>query len=205
MFTCEQCGADFDQPVRSCELCGGAVQNNGRESHYTQAITHENHTARSNPQPQYYEPEEEPRYLPPARRYLPAKEPQQPYNEYLPPRDSHQPQRGTAESFRALFGLHPTVAALAIIIGGVLAAAELVGLPLSVTPLGWEIEIVSVLVGLVAAIPLALITYLAQTEWGGDTKRSAGIKALMVGFLTAIPGGVLGYKKLSKIIQELSI
>ena len=40
---------------------------------------------------------------------------------------------------------------------------------------------------LMAAGVLGLITYRAQQRWYGDDRESAMIKALIVGFLTAIP------------------
>ena len=114
-------------------------------------------------------------------------------------------ERGTAEKMRRMFGLHPAIAALAIITGGALGTAELVGLvTIPLAGLGLEIESITIPIGLALAILLSLITYLAQEEWGGDSKKSALLKALMVGFLTALPGGVLGYKKLGKIMGELN-
>lgn len=112
---------------------------------------------------------------------------------------------GTAEKMRRLFGLHPAIAALAIITGGVLGTAELIGLlTIPLAGLGLAIESITIPTGLALAIPLGLITYLAQEEWGRDSKKSALLKALMVAFLTALPGGVLGYKKLGRIMDELN-
>jgi hypothetical protein len=186
-------------------ICGGQIHPNGTQEHYSQPQEPQ-YLAPALPRPryqepqQYYDPEpEQRRSLPPAPQYR-----HEPYNEYLPPRDSYQPPPGTAESFRALFGLHPTVAAIAIITGGALATAELLEIPaIYFFGAGIPLEVITMTVGAALAVPLAVITYLAQQEWTGDSKRSAGIKALMVGMLTALPGGVLGYKKLGKIIQDL--
>ena len=48
-------------------------------------------------------------------------------------------------------------------------------------------------VSTVCGIILGIITYLAQKKWYDDDKESAVIKALIVGFLTAIPAGLPGY------------
>jgi hypothetical protein len=48
-------------------------------------------------------------------------------------------------------------------------------------------------VSTVCGLILAIITYLAQKKWYDDDKESAIIKALIVGFLTAIPVGLPGY------------
>jgi len=78
-----------------------------------------------------------------------------------------------------------------------------VGIPLMLTGAGAVIEPMALVTGLCAAVPLAVITFLAQQEWSGDTKRNAALKALIVGLLTALPGGVLGYRKLGKLMAEL--
>ncbi len=48
-------------------------------------------------------------------------------------------------------------------------------------------------VSTVCGVILGSITYLAQKKWYDDDKESAVIKALIVGFLTAIPAGLPGY------------
>lgn len=80
-----------------------------------------------------------------------------------------------ARGFGQIFGIHPTIAFVALIVdlmlfGGELATAGAL-LPVSIG----------------AGAVLGYITYLAQRKWYGDDKESALIKGLILGFLTAIP------------------
>lgn len=80
-----------------------------------------------------------------------------------------------ARGFGQVFGIHPAVASLTLIVDLMLFGGE-------VATLG---AILPVSIG--AGAVLGLIAYLGQRKWYGDDKDSAAIKALMLGFLTAIP------------------
>ena len=80
-----------------------------------------------------------------------------------------------SRGFGQIFGIHPAVASLTLIVDLMLFGGE-------VATVG---AILPVSIG--AGAVLGLIAYLAQRKWYGDDKDSAAIKALMLGFLTAIP------------------
>jgi hypothetical protein len=80
-----------------------------------------------------------------------------------------------ARGFGQLFGIHPTIASLALIVDLMLFGGE-------VLTLG---ELLPVSIG--AGFVLGIITYLAQRKWYGDDKEAARIKGLIIGLLTAIP------------------
>jgi hypothetical protein len=80
-----------------------------------------------------------------------------------------------ARGFSQVFGIHPAVASLALVVDLMLFGGE-------VATMG---ALLPVSIG--AGVVLGLISYLAQRKWYGDDKDSAAIKALILGFLTAIP------------------
>jgi hypothetical protein len=80
-----------------------------------------------------------------------------------------------AHGFSQIFGIHPVIALLTFIVDLMLFGGE-------VATMG---AILPVSIG--AGCMLGLIAYLAQRKWYGDDKDSALIKALILGFLTAIP------------------
>jgi hypothetical protein len=107
----------------------------------------------------------------------------------------HQDAGRAATGFAQMFGLHPMMAFLAIV--------------LDVMLFGGEIASGGVLVffSLLAGVVFGVITFLAQRNWYGDDHAGAVIKGLIMGLLTAIPtplpallyapAGVVGiYKKL---------
>lgn len=94
--------------------------------------------------------------------------PSTPYSPYAHP-------AARARGFGQMFGIHPAIASLALIVDLMLFGGE-------IATMG---AILPVSIG--AGAVLALITYLAQRKWYGDDKDSAAIKALTLGFLTAIP------------------
>lgn len=81
----------------------------------------------------------------------------------------------TARGFGQIFGIHPAMAFLTLIVDTMLFGGE-------VGTLG-----ASLVISFAAAGMLAVITFLAQRKWYGDDDESALIKALILGFLTAIP------------------
>ena len=82
---------------------------------------------------------------------------------------------GRARGFGQMFGVHPAVASLTLIVDLMLFGGE-------VATMGAILP-----VSIAAGAVLGLIAYLAQRKWYGDDKDSAAIKALILGFLTAIP------------------
>ena len=82
---------------------------------------------------------------------------------------------GRSRGFGQLFGVHPSIAFLALMVDLMLFGGE-------VATLG---ALLPVSIG--AGFVLGIITYLAQRRWYGDDNESASIKALIIGLLTAIP------------------
>jgi hypothetical protein len=82
---------------------------------------------------------------------------------------------GRSRGFGQFFGIHPTIAFLALIVDLMLFGGEVVTLG----------ALLPVSIG--AGFVLGFITYLAQRKWYGDDKESAAIKGLILGLLTAIP------------------
>jgi hypothetical protein len=80
-----------------------------------------------------------------------------------------------ARGFGQWFGIHPTIAFLALVVDLMLFGGEVLTLG-SILP-----------ISIGAGALLGYITYLAQRKWYGDDKESAMIKGLILGFLTAIP------------------
>jgi hypothetical protein len=80
-----------------------------------------------------------------------------------------------ARGFSQLFGIHPGIAFLTLIVDLMLFGGDLVTagalLPVSIG----------------AGAMLGYISYLAQRKWYGDDKETALIKASILGLLTAIP------------------
>jgi hypothetical protein len=85
------------------------------------------------------------------------------------------PHQVAARGFGQVFGIHPAIAFLTLIVDTMLFGGE-------VGTLGASLPI-----SFAAAGVLAFITFLAQRKWYGDDDESAFIKALILGFLTAIP------------------
>jgi hypothetical protein len=77
--------------------------------------------------------------------------------------------------FGQTFGIHPAIASLTLIVDLMLFGGE-------IATMG---AILPISIG--AGAVLGVIAYLAQRKWYGDDKDSAAIKALILGFLTAIP------------------
>ncbi len=85
------------------------------------------------------------------------------------------PHGAAARGFGQMFGVHPAMAGLTLIV-------DMMLFPADVASLGTDLPL-SVAAGFV----LAIITFLAQKKWYGDDAEAAFIKALILGFLTAIP------------------
>jgi hypothetical protein len=80
-----------------------------------------------------------------------------------------------SRGFGQLFGVHPSIAFLALMVDLMLFGGE-------VATFG---ALLPVSIG--AGFVLGIITYLAQRRWYGDDNEAACIKALIIGLLTAIP------------------
>ena len=80
-----------------------------------------------------------------------------------------------ARGFSQLFGIHPGIAFLTLIVDGMLFGADVVSAG----------ALIPVSIG--AGAMLGYISYLAQRKWYGDDKETAVIKASILGLLTAIP------------------
>ena len=103
------------------------------------------------------------------------------FREALPVREAQAPQPGpnphqmAARGFGQSFGLHPAISLFTVAVDVMLHSADVLSagllLPLSV----------------MGGVVLAAVTYRAQQKWYGDDRESAGIKAVIVGLLTAIP------------------
>jgi hypothetical protein len=85
------------------------------------------------------------------------------------------PQQMAAKGFGQVFGLHPAMAFLTVGVDLMLQSADIVSGGLLVP------------FSIAGGVVLAGITYCAQRKWYADDKESAGIKAAIVGLLTAIP------------------
>lgn len=106
----------------------------------------------------------------------------EPRMEVLPPHtgpdalsSSANPHQVAARGFAQTFGLLPMMAFLTVSGDLMLHAADVVSAGLLIP--------FSAAAGLV----LGFITFKAQQKWYGDDRDSALIKALIVGFLTAVP------------------
>jgi hypothetical protein len=105
---------------------------------------------------------------------------------------ANNPHHMMARGFAQMFGLHPAAALLTVIVNtmifGAAGVAGLISLPTAGASLV-ALTAISTICGCI----LGIITYMAQKKWYADDKESAVIKALIVGFLTAIPVGLPGY------------
>lgn len=80
-----------------------------------------------------------------------------------------------SRSFDQLWGLHPGIALLALVVNTMLFGAELASFG-ALFPLA-----------IVVGIVLGLVTYRAQVRWHGDDDENALIKAVIITVLTVIP------------------
>lgn len=77
--------------------------------------------------------------------------------------------------FGQVWGLHPGITLLTVVVDTMLFGGEAVSLGTSFA------------ISLAAACVLGFITYRVQIRWYGDDSESAVIKAVILAFLTAIP------------------
>lgn len=88
------------------------------------------------------------------------------------PSSAHQV---ATRSFGQVWGLHPGMTLLTLVVDTMLFGGEAVSLGTSFA------------ISLAAACVLGFITYRAQMRWYGDDSESAALKAVILAFLTAIP------------------
>jgi hypothetical protein len=81
-----------------------------------------------------------------------------------------------AHSLGRMLLLHPAPAFFAIILDGMVTAVDVTTLGIT-APFLW----------LIGGIVTAVVTFMAQKKWADDDQEEAFIKALMVGFLVALP------------------
>jgi hypothetical protein len=106
----------------------------------------------------------------------------------LPTGSAHPAARG----FTQMFGLHPAMATLTVAVNAMIFGDALLSVPTGLFTLGLSLAQL-IVVSTTAGGILGYITYIAQQKWYSDDKESAKIKALIVGFLTAIPVGLPGF------------
>jgi hypothetical protein len=95
----------------------------------------------------------------------------EPINRFL----EKDPQAAVTRGFGQMWGIHPGIAFLTLILDMMLFGGEVVT------------GGISLLISVAVAFVLAVITFLAQRKWYDDDSESALIKALILGLLTAIP------------------
>jgi hypothetical protein len=97
---------------------------------------------------------------------------------YPPLPSSINPHHVAAGGFAQLFGLHPAVVFLTLMVDTMLFGGDVVSLGASLS------------LDIAAAGILGFIAYKAQRKWYGDDRESAVIKALTLALLTAIPTNI---------------
>lgn len=90
----------------------------------------------------------------------------------------NSPHGVAARGFGQMFGIHPAMASLTLIVDMMLFGGEVATLG-AILPISFA-----------AGVVLGVITFLAQKKWYGDEAETAFIKALIVGFLTALPSPI---------------
>ena len=165
MDVCGKCGDRLSPTSRFCSVCGTQVA----------------------PRPEYAPQYPSPGY--PAQAY-----PQPPYPPppYTIQQHGASPNRQMAHGFAQTFGLHPAAALLTVIVNTMIFGSAGVAVLLGAPTGGISIAALTV-VSTVCGVILGIVTYLAQKKWYDDDKESAVVKALIVGFLTAIPAGLPAY------------
>jgi hypothetical protein len=99
----------------------------------------------------------------------------QPRNASVQPAINYEHHLAKARGFGQIFGIHPAIAFLTLVVDMMLFGGEIATLG-AILP-----------ISIVSGLILGVIAYLAQRKWYGDDKDSAIIKALILAFLTAIP------------------
>ena len=98
-----------------------------------------------------------------------------PRNASVQPAFTYDHHLAKARGFGQIFGIHPAIAFLTLVVDMMLFGGEIATLG-AILP-----------ISIVSGLILGIIAYMAQRKWYGDDKDSAIIKALILAFLTAIP------------------
>jgi hypothetical protein len=178
MAACSHCGAQFNESGNFCPVCGApAILMYSQQQPYRQPLPYS--------QPPY---SREPPYPQPPPLYSQPSSPQWQQQ----PVPSSSPHHAVAHGFAQMFGLHPAMALLTVAVNAMIFGDALLSIPAGIFTLGLTLAQL-VAVSITCGGILGFITHRAQTKWYGDDKESALIKALIVGFLTAIPVGLPGF------------
>jgi len=119
--------------------------------------------------------------------------------EVIPPGANYMPAAGRisnadhamARGFGNVFGLHPAVAFFTIAVNLMLFGKD--GIAAILFPITGGADILpAILISVAGGAFAGYVTYLGQMKWHADDHESAKIKALITGFLTAIPTGLPG-------------
>jgi hypothetical protein len=102
--------------------------------------------------------------------------------------NAHQ---ATAHGLGHIFGLHPAVAFFMMAVNLMLFGGDGLAMVLAL-PTGLADIPIALLISVAAGAFVGYVSYLGQMKWNSDDHESAKIKALITGFLTAIPTGLPG-------------
>jgi hypothetical protein len=119
-----------------------------------------------------------PRYRPPDYDYRPEDEDAVASPSFDPsqPHSLSGPHQVAARGFSHMFELHPILALTAITTDCMVSAVDVASLG-TTAPFLWA----------VAGVFVGITVFLGQKKWSSEDAQSALIKALIVGFLTALP------------------
>lgn len=94
--------------------------------------------------------------------------------EPFPPNDTSH--HAAARSLTQMFSLYPLLAFFIILVDSMASAVDVATLGITM-PVLW----------LISSVFSGVVVFMGQKKWGGDDQESALIKALIVGFLVALP------------------
>ncbi len=93
---------------------------------------------------------------------------------YSPVNDASH--HAAARSLVQMFSLYPLIAFFIILVDSMASAVDVATLGITM-PVLW----------LISSVFSGVVVFMGQKKWGGDDQESAIIKALIVGFLVALP------------------
>ena len=96
---------------------------------------------------------------------------QEPYS-----RLNDAPHHAAAQGLMQMFSLSPLIAFFIILVDAMASAVDVATLGITM-PVLW----------LISSVFSGVVVFMGQKKWGGDDQESALIKALIVGFLVALP------------------
>lgn len=89
---------------------------------------------------------------------------------------SDETSHTAARSLMQMFSLYPLLAFFIILVDAMVSAVDVATLGITM-PVLW----------LISSVFSGVVVFMGQKKWGGDDQESALIKALIVGFLVALP------------------